>query len=65
MANELDTTDACGEAERDLQDFSLVMVRTAADTGRRTSLDDVLLSFGFDRETLEHELDADLAAGRE
>jgi hypothetical protein len=53
------------EAERDLRDLSLVMVRAATDNGRRTSLDEVFSRFGFDRETVEHELDEDLAAGRE
>jgi hypothetical protein len=53
------------EAERDLRDLSLVMVRMVTDNGHRTSLDDVFSRFGFDRETLRQELDEDLAAGRE
>ena len=53
------------EAERDLRDLSLVMVRFVSDRGHRTSLDDVFSRFGFDRETLQKELDEDLAAGRE
>jgi len=53
------------EAERDLRDLSLVMVRLATDGGRRTSLDEVFSRFGFDREAVQHELDEDLAAGRE
>jgi hypothetical protein len=53
------------EAERDLRDLSLVMVRFVSDNGHRTSLDDVFSRFGFDRETLQKELDEDLAAGRE
>ena len=52
------------EAERDLRDLSLVMVRFVSDNGHRTSLDDVFSRFGFDRETLQKELDEDLAAGR-
>lgn len=53
------------EAERDLRDLAVVLIRTATDTGERTSLSDVLTRFGFDRATLERELDEDLAAGRE
>jgi len=53
------------EAERDLRDLAVVLIRTATDTGERTSLNDVFTRFGFDRATLERELDEDLAAGRE
>jgi antitoxin (DNA-binding transcriptional repressor) of toxin-antitoxin stability system len=53
------------EAERDLRDLAVVLIRTAADNGERTSLDDVFSRFGFDRATLEREVDEDLAAGRE
>jgi PHD/YefM family antitoxin component YafN of YafNO toxin-antitoxin module len=53
------------EAERDLRDLAVVLIRTATDTGERASLDDVFTRFGFDRAKLEHELDEDLAAGRE
>jgi antitoxin (DNA-binding transcriptional repressor) of toxin-antitoxin stability system len=52
------------EAERDLRDLAVVLIRTATDTGERTSLDDVFMKFGFNRTTLEHELDEDLATGR-
>ncbi|MBP2340034.1 antitoxin (DNA-binding transcriptional repressor) of toxin-antitoxin stability system [Saccharothrix coeruleofusca] len=40
------------EAEADLRDLALVLARSAADTGRRTSLDDVLTAFGHTRESL-------------
>jgi len=53
------------ELERDLRDTALVLARLATDTGRRTSLDEVIETFGFGRESLEAELDADLAAGRD
>jgi len=53
------------EAERDLRDLAVVLIRTATDNGERTSLDDVFSRFGFDRATLEREVDEDLAAGRE
>lgn len=39
-------------AESDLRDLALVLVRAATDTGRRTSLDDVLAAFGHTRESL-------------
>ena len=52
------------EAERDLRDLAVVLIRTATDSGERTSLDDVFSRFGFDRATLEREVDEDLAAGR-
>jgi len=39
-----------------------VLARAATDTGDRTSLDDVLVSFGFDRAELQAALDAELAA---
>jgi prevent-host-death family protein len=39
-------------AESDLRDLALVLARAAADTGRRTSLDDVLTAFGHTRESL-------------
>jgi PHD/YefM family antitoxin component YafN of YafNO toxin-antitoxin module len=53
------------EAERDLRDLAVVLIRTATDTGERTSLDDVFTRFGFDRAALERDVDEDLAAGRE
>lgn len=51
--------------EVDLRDAALILARAATDTGHRTDLDDAIAAFGFDRATLEAELDADLAAGRE
>jgi len=53
------------EAERDLRDLSIVLIRSATDTGVRSSLADVMNRFGFDRAQVERELDEDLAAGRE
>jgi hypothetical protein len=50
--------------EADLRQTVLLLSRAATDTGRRTGLDEVLASFGFDRAELEAELAADLAAGR-
>ncbi len=38
--------------ERDLIDVALVLTRAATDTGRRTSLDDVIERFGYTREQL-------------
>ena len=53
------------EAERDLRDLAVVLIRTATDNGERTSLEDVFSRFGFDRATLEREVDEDLATSRE
>lgn|SRR5581483_3995445 len=41
------------ELEEDLRDLALVVARVATDSGRRTSLDDVLAAFGHSREELE------------
>ncbi|WP_067597489.1 prevent-host-death family protein [Nocardiopsis listeri] len=41
------------QAEADLRDLALVLTRAATDSGRRTSLDDVLAAFGYSRATLE------------
>jgi prevent-host-death family protein len=38
--------------ESDLRDLALVLARAATDTGRRTSLDDVLAAFGHTRDSL-------------
>lgn len=51
--------------EADLRDLALVLARTATDDGRRTSLDDAIAAFGFDRSELERQLDADLAVRRD
>ncbi|MGI5504504.1 type II toxin-antitoxin system Phd/YefM family antitoxin [Lentzea sp. CA-135723] len=40
------------EAAADLRDLALVLARSAADTGKRTSFDDVLAAFGHTRESL-------------
>jgi prevent-host-death family protein len=40
------------EAAADLRDLALVLARAATDTGRRTSLDEVLEAFGHTRESL-------------
>lgn len=40
------------EAAADLRDLALVLVRSATDTGRRTSMDEVLSAFGHTRESL-------------
>src|ERR1700722_16897248 len=41
------------EAAADLRDLALVLGRVVTDTGRRTSLDDVLEAFGHTRESLD------------
>ena len=53
------------ELERDLRDIALILARAATDNGARIGLDEVITAFGYDRPTLEAELDADLTAGRE
>jgi len=40
------------EAAADLRDLALVLARAVTDTGRRTSLDEVLAAFGHSRESL-------------
>lgn len=45
------------EAAADLRDLAVVLARSAGDTGRRTSLDDVLSAFGHSRESLAAEDD--------
>jgi antitoxin (DNA-binding transcriptional repressor) of toxin-antitoxin stability system len=41
------------EAAADLRDLALVLARAVTDTGRRTSLDDVLAASGQTRESLD------------
>jgi hypothetical protein len=53
------------ELERDLRDVALILTRAATDTGARAGLDEVIAAFGYDRATLEAELDAEIATGRE
>lgn len=55
--------EALSELEADVRSAALVLSRLATDDGSRTTLDEVIASLGFDREELEAELDADLAAG--
>jgi antitoxin (DNA-binding transcriptional repressor) of toxin-antitoxin stability system len=45
------------EAAGDLRDLALVLARAVTDTGRRTSLDDVLAAFGHSQESLGALLD--------
>lgn len=40
------------EAAADLRDLALVLARTATDSGRRASLNEVLAAFGHTRESL-------------
>ncbi|MFE0022177.1 type II toxin-antitoxin system prevent-host-death family antitoxin [Amycolatopsis sp. NPDC059021] len=40
------------EAAADLRDLALVLARSVSDSGRRTSLDDVMTAFGHTRESL-------------
>ena len=40
------------EAADDLRDLALVLARAGTDSGRRTSLDEVLSAFGHTRESL-------------
>ncbi|SFR09270.1 prevent-host-death family protein [Lentzea waywayandensis] len=40
------------EVAADLRSLALALVRSAADSGRRTSFDDVLAAFGHTRESL-------------
>ncbi len=51
------------ELERDLRSASLVLARLASDNGKRSTLDEVLASLGFDREILEAELESEIIAG--
>jgi hypothetical protein len=53
------------ELERDLWDIALILTRAATDTGARVGLDEVITAFGYDRTTLEAELDAYLAEGQD
>jgi len=47
----------------DLRSAALVLARAATDDGTRIALDDVITAFGFDKDELETELDAEIAAG--
>lgn len=48
----MDRLDEIGELRDDLRDLALVLARQATDTGRRTSMDEVLAAFGHTRESL-------------
>jgi len=48
-----------------LRDAELAMARVAADTGKRTGLDQAMELFGFTRAELEDEIVADLASDSE
>lgn len=51
------------EREDDVRSAVLVLSRAATDSGTRTSFDEVISAFGFDRAELEEELEAERAAG--
>jgi len=51
------------QREDDVRDAILVLSRIVTDSGGRTGLDDVIAAFGFDRDELERELDAEITAG--
>lgn len=51
------------ELERDLRSAAFVLARLASDDGKRSTLDEAITSFGFDRKVLEAELESELAAG--
>lgn len=55
--------DELEELERDLRSASLVLARLASDDGKRSTLDEVISSLGFDREILEAEFESELNAG--
>ena len=50
------------EVERDLRSACLVLARLASDNGKRSTLDEVISSLGFDRDILEAELESELSA---
>ena len=52
-----------GELEQDLRSAALVLARLAKDDGKRSTFDEVIASFGFDRKVLEAELESELSAG--
>jgi antitoxin (DNA-binding transcriptional repressor) of toxin-antitoxin stability system len=47
------------DAAGDVIDLALVVARTATDSGRRTTMDDVLAAFGHTRESLAGQADDD------
>lgn len=52
--------DEIAALEADVRSAALVFARAATDDGARTDLDDAISAFGFDRNQLEAELDAEL-----
>ncbi|WP_425827554.1 type II toxin-antitoxin system Phd/YefM family antitoxin [Streptomyces fractus] len=48
----IDRLEELENAASDLHDLALVLARSTTDTGRRTSLDDVLAAYGHSRDTL-------------
>jgi prevent-host-death family protein len=52
------------QLEADVRSAALVLARAGSDDGRRTDLDDLITSLGFDRKELESELDAELSQDR-
>lgn len=53
--------DSILEMEADVRSAALVLSRAATDNGERTSLDEAITDFGFSREELESELEAEEA----
>ena len=47
------------ELNEDLHSAAIVLARASIDDGSRSSLDEVITKLGFDRETLEAELEAE------
>lgn len=50
------------ELEQDLKSAALIISRLAGDDGKRSTLDEVIASFGFDRTTLEAELESEISS---
>lgn len=61
----IDRLAAIRSVEADVRSASVALSRLLDDDGTRHSLDEVIAEFGFSREDLEAELDADIAAGRD
>ena len=45
------------ELGQDLRSVAILLARQANDNGKRSTLDEVITEFGFDRESLEAELE--------
>ena len=48
------------ELGQDLRSATIVLARQANDNGKRSTLDEVITEFGFDRESLEAELELEI-----